>query len=235
MATISIATSKRIKKTREKTINKDTLSYRLAYALAALKISQSELARRLSIKPQSIQYICANNVIKSQFSFQIATALDISYTWLTTGQGCMIENSHENENHLKENYRTPILTEHQFLSYINNDFVISEQTVDSWFVTNMATSNASIALIANNDAMNPPFPKEATLIFDTSAKPKNFDFVAAHINQSHTVVFRQLFVNETEMILKPTDKMLYKDITLTKQDAIIAVLTQTHYSLHNGQ
>jgi len=64
-----------------------TLSERLNRALELTGVSQSELARRIGIKQQSISQICSGKTARSRYTPQIAEALEISGKWLATGQG----------------------------------------------------------------------------------------------------------------------------------------------------
>jgi ribosome-binding protein aMBF1 (putative translation factor) len=67
----------------------NTLSDRLSHALVTLEISQAELARRINVKRQAVQYICTNALTKSKFAYDIAEALGINVSWLITGAGEM--------------------------------------------------------------------------------------------------------------------------------------------------
>ena len=66
-----------------------TLSTRLTFALAEKGVTQTELARKIGIKKQTIQYLCASGTNRSKFSYDIAHALDINVDWLITGTGAM--------------------------------------------------------------------------------------------------------------------------------------------------
>lgn len=70
-------------------MNLGTLADRLKFALARKGISQSELARRIGIKPQAIQYLCSGRGHKSGYIAEIARELEIRPHWLATGQGPM--------------------------------------------------------------------------------------------------------------------------------------------------
>jgi len=70
----------------KKMINK--YSERLNYALEKREMSQSELARRVGVKPQAIQYLCREGT-KSVHSVKIAEILNINAKWLTDGVGDM--------------------------------------------------------------------------------------------------------------------------------------------------
>lgn len=210
---------------------KDTLSHRLCYALDALRLSQSELARRLGVKPQIIQYICANNVKKSQFTYEIAAALNIDYIWLSTGHGQMLAKSENHEKAIEVEYKTPILEENQILSFINRKFEINQATVSQWLISNLKVPNSTIGIVNSGESMTPLFPKGAILIFDFAQPPKNQNYVLAYIKSLDKLIFRQYIEYEEKIILKPLDQIIYNDIVLQSKDSIVGILIQTHYSL----
>ncbi|MCP4476269.1 MAG: hypothetical protein GY821_17265 [Gammaproteobacteria bacterium] len=49
----------------------DNLSKRLTHALEILGISQAELARKIHVRRQSIQYLCSSGINRSKFSYDI--------------------------------------------------------------------------------------------------------------------------------------------------------------------
>lgn len=72
------------------TENLDTYAKRLAWAMAhAGRNNQSELARAIGVRPQSIQHLLAEDkgASGSSFTAAIAAELRVSSTWLATGEG----------------------------------------------------------------------------------------------------------------------------------------------------
>ena len=59
-----------------------TLANRLKKALSDVGMSQSELARKIGIKPQSVQYLCSGKAQGTTHAVAIATVLNISPSWL---------------------------------------------------------------------------------------------------------------------------------------------------------
>ena len=68
-------------------MNRETLGDRLSQVLKEQGISQSELARRVGVKQQAIQYLCKNRAKRSAYVAEIAWALDVSVMWLAIGKG----------------------------------------------------------------------------------------------------------------------------------------------------
>ncbi len=63
-------------------------SDRLHHALSSSRISQSELARRLNVRPQSVQqWLSGKNFPRHPRIAQIAEALSVAESWLSTGIG----------------------------------------------------------------------------------------------------------------------------------------------------
>jgi len=66
----------------------DTFATRLKYARKRTGLNQSELARRVGIKPQSIQYIESGSTQKSRYALKIAAnVLGVNAEWLVYGVG----------------------------------------------------------------------------------------------------------------------------------------------------
>ena len=63
-----------------------TLASRLRKAMSDAGMSQSELARRINVKPQSIQYLCSGKATGTTHAVAIATTLHISPYWLLEGK-----------------------------------------------------------------------------------------------------------------------------------------------------
>lgn len=67
----------------------DKFGIRLRYALNVRGMSQSELARRLGLKQQAVQYLCSDQAQRSRYTYEIARELAVSAEWLATGAGHM--------------------------------------------------------------------------------------------------------------------------------------------------
>ncbi len=73
----------------------DTLAKRLRYARERLGLSQSELARRVKLRPQAIQFIEAGHVRRPRSVVEIARALGVNAEWLLLGEGALEVAVHE--------------------------------------------------------------------------------------------------------------------------------------------
>lgn len=67
----------------------DTLAKRLRYARERAGLSQSELARRVKIRPQAIQFIEGGHVRRPRSTVEIARVLGVNAEWLLLGEGAV--------------------------------------------------------------------------------------------------------------------------------------------------
>ncbi|WP_297445043.1 helix-turn-helix transcriptional regulator [Acidiferrobacter sp.] len=65
----------------------DTLAKRLRYARERMGLTQSELARRVKVRPQAIQFIEAGHVRRPRSVVEIARVLGVNAEWLLLGEG----------------------------------------------------------------------------------------------------------------------------------------------------
>ena len=67
-----------------------TYAERLNHAMELNGVSQSELARRVGIKAQAVQYICSGRGRRSSYTAEFARELGVNAEWLATGKGPML-------------------------------------------------------------------------------------------------------------------------------------------------
>jgi SOS-response transcriptional repressor LexA len=210
-------------KTKDNT-REASLSSRLAYALERLRISQSELARRVGVKPQIIQYLCTGNATKSKFAYEIASALEINPDWLIAGKGPMLF-SLPLETSLQP--KVPLLTWHQIIDWLNNEAF--KKTVDHFInITNIAPPSC-FAVKVNDTSMIPRFEINTVLVIDPLLEAKSGDFVIAQTLYQDQPVMRQLMSKNRKLYLTPSNYAIYKEIELTTEDKILGIVTQTYY------
>lgn len=220
----------RDKQSDQKTLDKNSLSSRLNYALAAVKITQSELARRIGVKPQAIQYICANNVQKSRFTYAIADALDIDYTWLSTGDGQMISEIHQAA--ISPEHQVPIVSWKQLAAQGEQFNLINYQS-KNWIFCTKKPNAKTFATEVTDHAMAPRFEPGTMAIVDPELLVYPNCFVLAFIEQYKEVLLRQLVSNEDgKTTLMPINKALYRPYTLTDKDIIIGVVIEARFEYH---
>lgn len=209
------------------TTTKESLSSRLVYALNRMKISQSELARLIGVKPQIIQYLCTSNANKSKFAFEIAIALGVNPNWLIAGRGPMLDLS--NIHHTSPSQpKVPLLGWNNIMNWLNKSDDLSQQETKFIFITNEPTP-ASYALSIVDTSMIPRFEIGTTLVIDPSLKPNNGDFVIAKISHQQQAIVRQLIFKMNKYYLSPMNSSMYKEIELNAEDKILGVVRQTYF------
>ena len=75
------------------------------------------------------------------------------------------------------------------------------------------------------DSMYPQFEDQSVLICSTLREPKNRDFVLAYIHKLNRIVFRQLFLDSSMMILKSINPN-FPVIQLNEKDCIVGIVIQ---------
>ena len=201
------------------------LSERLAHALNSLSTSQSELARQIGVKPQVIQYLCANKVNKSKFTYSIADALGINGTWLATGNGTMLYEDDPAYQLLQEQQKIPLVEWTQ----LNNHLPDTQPT--QWILTSTQHSIKTFAVKMNDKSMWPRFDQNTLLIVDPSQMPTDQAFVLVYIAQQREVVLRELLIKENGKMLIPMNSALYKEIELTPKDKILGLLIEARWQI----
>lgn len=210
--------------------NYKNLSERLRYALKTLEVSQSELAKRLSIKPQMIQYLCASNSVKSKFTFDIAEALEIDVSWLATGKGN--PPTLFNKSEVVKN-KIPLLTYNQIRDWkiykkLNKPFT------SSWIPVCDDINLDSYALVLNDRSMAPRFDLDTIIIIDPTVtvndEIKNNLYVLIYLANEDFVVFRHLVCINNNRYLMPINTRLYKEIILNEQDIILGVCKEARWN-----
>jgi hypothetical protein len=66
-----------------------TLGGRISYLIHLKRTTQTAVADKIGVKPQTIQYLCKSTSPKSRYITDIACALDVNSNWLATGKGTM--------------------------------------------------------------------------------------------------------------------------------------------------
>ena len=212
-----------------------TLSARLNYILRSKGISQSELARRIGIKQQSISLICSGKSAASRYTPQISEALEVNAHWLATGRG---EQGWQLDNVTpapEANSRVPIINWVQAASWTE----IIEGThydAEQWFTISGKVNNGCFALVVTGDSMENPggkqsVPEGARIIVDPSLPYSSGSLVIAKMADSNEATFKQYIIDGGIRYLKPLNKQ-YPTIRITDNCTIIGVVTQAIMTTH---
>ena len=205
-----------------------TLSSRLLYAMRQLNISQSELARRVGIKQQVIQYLCTSNASKSKFSHDIASALGINLSWLISGEGVMQESTLESDMTIDKQTKIPLLPWDKVFNWsLDKSKCIND--VKKWVNTSISLGENSYALCVHDTSMSPRFEIGATLIVDPCILPHHKDFVIMLIEGLEIPICRQLIHDSDQELLVPINSILSKEIKIQPKDRCLGIVRQIYY------
>lgn len=209
----------------------NNLSERLKFALKILGVSQTELAKKIDVKPQVIQYLCAASSQKSKFIFDIAKALNIDALWLATGRG-IAPSGHSSQQNEK---KIPILTFNQIIDWKIRQKNISTLTIDNWLSIGNGFSNDCFAVALSDNSMAPRFSSETIIILDPTAESSENNqpnkFVLAFLEDENFLVFRQLELSDNARLLIPLNQSLHKKTALKQKDIILGFCIEARWLL----
>lgn len=208
------------------TENFDNLSTRLKYALSKLGVSQTELARRINVKPQVIQYLCSSKSHKSKFSSEIAEALNIDFSWLATGRGDIPQDSN-----LSISEKIPLLSFEQLKAWKIKNLELYNLKIQTWLPKGSETNFNSYAVEINDRAMAPRFDHSTIIIIE----PKNLkeiedkNFILVYLKEENFIIFRQ-YDMKTQRLLT-LNKNLYKNIQLKEEDIVLGICREARWRI----
>lgn len=209
------------------------LSERLLHALRVLGVTQTELARRINVKQQAIQYLCSSKAKKSGFTYEIADALNISSIWLGSGVGSMIREE-KVEVKLAQNQRCiPVLERSQIVIWMCNEKNVSNSliTVEEWMLINSDVGEKGYAIKLHDKSMYPRFEQNTVLIVNPEKSPQDGEFVLVKLDEMNEIVFRQYEISDNNIFLKPLNTAMYKGLKMTEKDKILGVLVEARWQV----
>jgi transcriptional regulator with XRE-family HTH domain len=211
----------------------DNLSERLRYALKVSGTSQTDLAQKIKVKPQVIQYLCSGKSEKSKFTFNIAEALNIDVSWLAIGKGT--KPTFLRAVTQKNNNQVPILTLKQIKQAKIERNSIDKNSIIDWVSYTNDVNHNLFALILNDQSMSPRFSSDTLVIFEplvnTNINELDNAFVLAYIDTEDCILFRQLCIENDAKNLVPINQTLFKTISLTKDDVILGICKEARWTV----
>lgn len=205
----------------------NTLSDRLVFALQKTGISQAELARKIGVKRQAIQYLCKTQTTKSKLSHDIAEALGINIDWLISGEGnILLENSLEYE-FLSKQKIIPILRWSQIYAWLDNS--LDDDKITGWTASIHNINKKSFCIKLKDNAMAPKFDINTEIIIDPNKSLKLPCYALIYINKIHEIVFRQFIQKDQFIILSPLNQTAYKEMILSEEDKILGCMTEAKW------
>jgi len=177
-------------------------SDRLQKALYNSKLSQSELARRLNVKPQSVQqWLSGKNFPRHLRVSEIALTLNVAESWLTMGIGPMpdIDSGQHGGNNIKRYKKPPSLPVYSWLDIAKSqDLFDLDHTKYEAIDRPFPCSKNAFSLQICDDSMDPYFcigeyiVVEPTTDIETPTEGAQHCFVVARAYNEPIAVIRQL-------------------------------------------
>lgn len=212
-------------------IEGNNLSERLKFTLKVLGITQTELAKKINVKPQIIQYLCTGNAEKSKFTFDIAEALKIDVIWLATGKGT----APSNVMVLGKTEKTiPIFTFEQIKKREIHGKGIEQHEISNYISIKEDINANAFAFILNDKSMAPRFDLNTTIIIDPTidifkTHPNNL-FILVYLATEDFIIFRKLEITGESKTLISLNSSLYKNILLSTKDIIIGICKEARWN-----
>jgi transcriptional regulator with XRE-family HTH domain len=208
-----------------------TLSDRLRYALNLLGISQTDLAKKINVKPQIIQYLCSSRSLRSKFTFNIAEALGIDVSWLAIGKGiqpCLDQSLVNSNSNL-----VPVLTYKQIKQLSIDNVPVNKEDINDWIVSSVNNNLEYFGIKLNDTSMSPKFEIDTIIIIEPvlNAQKKQLQnqYVLVFLINQNCLVFRQLVLIEDKHFLIPLNEILYKKVALKNEDKIVGICKEARW------
>ena len=208
----------------------NTLSERLIYALQVTGVSQSELARRIGIKQQSISQICSGKSARSRYTTQIAEALGISSHWLATGDGEIGLGISNVAVGPEITGKIPLINWVQAGHWTDIREVITHGDAEEWREVTGKVHEGCFALRVKGDSMENPngkqsIPEGSIIIVDPDASYSSGSLVVARLEHSNEATLKQLVFDGGKKFLKPLNPQ-YPAVPIDDNCTIIGVVKQ---------
>ena len=166
------------------------LGSRIKQVLEERGMSQSQLARLVGVKQQTISYICSpdNPASTSRYATQIAAALGVNPVWLQTGDGGQYNPTVSIEVSGVRTLvkRIPLLETDAVLPFLNGTQQATSKQKGLEMMTDHNVSDKAFAIEIEGDSMKPKFKSGDRVVIEPDIRPEPGDFVAASIGNAIT-------------------------------------------------
>lgn len=180
-----------------------SLGGRIKQILDEKGMSQSQLARLVGVKQQTISYICSPDspAGTSRYATKIAEALGVNPVWLQTGDGGqynpVVRIEVEGVSVLLK--RIPLLRTEEVLPFIDGTHSTTKKGIE--VMTDSEVSGGAFAIEIEGDSMKPTFKAGDRVVIDPNIKPEPGDFVAASVGSAITFrKYRSRGFNSFELV-----------------------------------
>lgn len=165
----------------------ETLGSRIRQVLQERGMTQSELARLVGVKQQTVSYICADKGAESsRYATRIAQVLGVNPSWLQHGG----HGKHDPIVRIEMSgvelalARVPVISEQDVLQFAETGKL--PENVGRTLMTDARTGPRCFAIELEGDSMAPQFVNGDKIVIDPDIHPEPGDFVCATINGAIT-------------------------------------------------
>ena len=190
----------------------------LSILMCDINISESELARRIKIPAATLNKLKTGRVVDPKAS---TLQLIASYFAITIDQ--LLGYAPLSMIKPQTLRYVPIIESNQLVSLNLNKLNYSNHKQWMSFENKQRSRTNLFAINLISDAMYPYFDEKATVIVELDRVFNNKDYVIVYLNKTKEVILRQVFLDGSDLILKPINDM-FKTVILGTKDKIIGVV-----------
>jgi len=201
------------------------LTERLTHILKEKNMSQTELAKLISVKPQVIQYLCSSKAQSSRFTFEIAQALDVNPEWLATGKKPIYLPTSPTEAFLENKALIPIFDFTQLSLLEKNNFHFDAVPHNNMSIV-QAKHKSCFGLIMPDNSMFPIFNNGAVLVINPNEELKINDYGLIQLVNENVFLIRKLTLIDNRKHITPINTTLFKEAPISNQDKIIGKIIE---------
>jgi SOS-response transcriptional repressor LexA len=177
------------------------LGARIRKVLSEKNLTQSQLARLVGVKQQTVSYICSPDspATTSRYATKIAQVLGVNPAWLQSGEGDQFDPMVriELEGVLLSVVRVPLLAPSDVAPFLKT----GENTNKRVMMTDSDIGKNAFAIEIEGESMAPTFKQGDRVVIDPSVAAEPGDFVAASIGGAVTFrKFRQREAGVYELV-----------------------------------
>lgn len=211
---------------------KETLSERIKYALDRRGMRKIDLAKKIGVKHQTIQYLCKREIKNSRFTPLIADALKVDLQWLSTGKGTFGKNFSEGQLNF---YEVPLLDEEGIQHLLQTNQLSTNKHIKRFIqsFTKVENEESCFAFLVTDTAMLPVFPKGSMVFINRYGKFENDVYGLFYVGNKD-IVLRKIKKEKDETTLIVLNELLYKNISFNKKnDVFLGKVIEIRWSEHD--
>lgn len=177
-----------------------TIGERVAYARESNGWNQTELARRVGLKPQAIQQIESGETKRSRYLPDIASATGFALKWIMTGEG--IERSQANLDSGPPIRRYPLISWVAAGRWCEATEPYQPGDAEKWLLCPANCGPQTFALRVRGISMEPRFREGQIIFIDPGREAINGSYVVVRLEETQEVTFKKLVVEGDRKLLK---------------------------------